>query len=77
VGWASLNPEAAHAPPEAARLEMMDPNRDEHLVERESDSRPGSDIELGGDNDQDSHVSPSDNDGETVPEDEVVGRPQT
>jgi hypothetical protein len=41
---------------------MNDQNRHNDLEQRE---------EPDADNDQESHVSPSDNDGETVPEDEV------
>ena len=61
--------------PLKARLEMMDPNRDDPLEEQETDRR----LEPEGapamsDNDQESHVSPPDNDGETVPQDEVVDK---
>ena len=47
---------------------MMDPNRDDPLEERE----PEQSEDAVADNDQESHVSPPDNDGETIPEDEVV-----
>jgi hypothetical protein len=46
----------------------MDPYRDDPLEEEDPRSRE----ERESDNDQDSHASPSDNDGETVPRDEVV-----
>jgi hypothetical protein len=55
---------------------MMDPWRDDPV--EESDSRVGVDAyvdrteEREPDNDQERHVSPSDNDGETVPADEVA-----
>jgi hypothetical protein len=46
---------------------------DEELEPRHSAEQPPTAEVLGVvlDNDQESHVSPSDNDGETVPEDEV------
>jgi hypothetical protein len=45
---------------------MNDPQSDEELEERDEPAQREPD------NDQDSHVSPADNDGETVPQDEVV-----
>lgn len=45
---------------------MNDAHPDDGLEERDEPGRREPD------NDQDSHVSPSDNDGETVPQDEVV-----
>jgi hypothetical protein len=62
---------------------MMDPYRDDPLDEDEQPSAAagigvgayvGRTEERDADNDQGSHVSPSDNDGETVPSDEVVDR---
>ena len=48
---------------------MNDPHPDHDLEERDdSEAIPGREA----DNDQDSHVSPPDNDGETVPQDEVA-----
>ena len=53
---------------------MMDPWRDD--PDQEHDPGVGGDIERTeageADNDQESHVSPPDNDGETIPEDEVA-----
>lgn len=49
---------------------MNDPNRDDQLEGREEPEMMPAISES--DNDQESHVSPSDNDGETIPQDEVV-----
>ena len=66
----------------------MDPQGDDRTVETDQPDRPeepdvaagigvgayvGRPDEPRPDNDQDSHVSPPDNDGETVPQDEVDG----
>ena len=48
---------------------MNDPHSDDELEERD---QPEVAPQRETDNDQDSHVSPSDNDGETVPQDEVA-----
>jgi hypothetical protein len=53
---------------------MTDPNRADPIEESDGEGNrdPSLAPAISTDNDQDSHVSPPDNDGETIPSDEVV-----